>query len=416
MRKSGDRRPYVKPVTKLELSQDHVKLRWILIGILLTIAAVAIGYGFHQALSVQPGWNVVNVHSQKTNSSAEIRLMYDFSDYGGSANVVNQQLETIYTQTCEDGYAIFSPHLESSFHNVRSVNENPNQVLEVPAALYEAFALLAEYDDRSIFLAPVYIEYARVFRSESDAVARQYDPAFDAETLEYVKLLTGFAADPEMIHLELLGENRVKLYISPEYLAFAREQGITDFLDFGWLRNAFIIDYMAETLSENGFTAGYLTSRDGFTRNLDGRGQEFTVSLFHKKGNDVYLPAVFNYQGPLSIVQLRSYPLSGDSEAYYLYEDGTAVSLFLAPDGICRTAVDCLTGYSPSSGCARLALELSPVYLQDALEAQPLRELSRQGIHTIWCMDRTVYYTEEMAAILPNEVYADDPYALEHMR
>ena len=57
--------------------------------------------------------------------------------------------------------------------------------------------------------------------------------------------------------------------VSDDYLAFAEKNFISDFIDFSWMKNAFITDYVADVMIDNGYTLGSLTSYDGFTRNLD---------------------------------------------------------------------------------------------------------------------------------------------------
>ena len=60
--------------------------------------------------------------------------------------------------------------------------------------------------------------------------------------------------------VELLGEGRIRLFVSREYLEFARREGVECFIDFEWMRNAFIIDYLARELAAQGYTSGVLLS------------------------------------------------------------------------------------------------------------------------------------------------------------
>ena len=87
-----DNRPYLPPVRKIELSEGNTRQRWILVAVLLTVAAVAFGYGLFTMLNTQPGWQEVSAISDQPNYSSEFRLMYDFSSYGGSASSENKRL------------------------------------------------------------------------------------------------------------------------------------------------------------------------------------------------------------------------------------------------------------------------------------------------------------------------------------
>ncbi|MCD8014832.1 MAG: hypothetical protein LUG99_16995 [Lachnospiraceae bacterium] len=58
------------------------------------------------------------------------------------------------------------------------------------------------------------------------------------------------------------------LFVSDDHLAYAEETGFLSYIDFFWMKNAFIIDYLTDTLIEKGYTQGASSSYDGFDRNL----------------------------------------------------------------------------------------------------------------------------------------------------
>ena len=43
-------------------------------------------------------------------------------------------------------------------------------------------------------------------------------------------------------------------------------------------------------------------------------------------------------------------------------------------------------------GCAGALLRLIPAYVADTLSVQALDALAEQGVWSVWCQDRTVYY------------------------
>ena len=229
-----DRRPHLRPVTRIELSEENIRIRWILIAVFLSIAVVSIGMGLYGFLNTQPGWNEVTVTSDQPNCGTEFTLMYDFSDAGGNASAVNKSLTELYSGAAEKAYKLFSPDVtEEGLHNLAYLNAHVNEVVTVEETLYQAFALLAEYENRLVYLAPVYREYDRIFRSESDMEAENYDPAKNSEVMAYISELVTYSSDPERIDLELLGDNQIRLNVAEKYLAFAQENGIEAFLDFG---------------------------------------------------------------------------------------------------------------------------------------------------------------------------------------
>ena len=84
-----DRRPYVRPVTKLEVDQSNVTLRWILVCGFIVIAIVAFGIGIYSSLDTELGWQSIEANSGKPNISSQFILMYDFSEAGSEANQLN---------------------------------------------------------------------------------------------------------------------------------------------------------------------------------------------------------------------------------------------------------------------------------------------------------------------------------------
>ena len=73
-------------------------------------------------------------------------------------------LTLLYTDSIVKAYKIFSS--DESFEgitNVYDLNQHPNETMVVDDALYHAFELIAETENRAIYLAPVYTEYDNLF-------------------------------------------------------------------------------------------------------------------------------------------------------------------------------------------------------------------------------------------------------------
>lgn len=370
-----------------ELSDTNRTVRWVLIIILLVVAAVALTVGLMGALKTPAGWQTVEGNTTGLNCGVEFVLNYEFGVGENSATAENKQLQQLYGKTLEDAWKLFFNEAgETDLQGLFSVNSHPNEEITVDARLYKALAQMVESGSRALYLAPVYAEYDRVFYSQTDSEARENDPGLNQEQRAYVQLLADRAGDSEMIELQLLGENRVLLKVSEAYLTFAEEQEIRWMIDFGWLRNAFIADFIADALTENGFTNGYIASVDGFTRNLDLRDNTYRQNLFNLSAEGIDLAGVMDYTGPKSLVFLRSYPMYDLSlHRYYCYEDGRIVTATVDPaDGMSKSATANLVSYSDSLGCGRLALAVMPVYVADALSEDALNGLTRQGIYSVW--------------------------------
>ncbi len=370
-----------------ELSDTNRTVRWVLIILLLVVAAVSLTVGLMSALKTPTGWQTVEGNTTGLNCGEEFVLNYEFGAGENSATAENKQLQQLYGKALEDAWKLFFNEAgETDLTGIHAINRRPNEEITVDARLYKALAQMVESGSRALYLAPVYAEYDRVFYSQTDSEARENDPGLNQEQRAYVQLLADRAGDSEMIELQLLGENRVLLKVSEEYLTFAEEQEIRWLIDFGWLRNAFIADFIADALTENGFTNGYIASVDGFTRNLDLRDNTYRQNLFNLSAEGIDLAGVMDYTGPKSLVFLRSYPMYDLSlHRYYCYEDGRIVTAMVDPaDGMSKSATANLVSYSDSLGCGRLALAVMPVYVADALSEDALNGLTRQGIYSVW--------------------------------
>ena len=323
--------------------------------------------------------------------------MYDFSSYGGSASSENKRLTELYSRSCEEAFRLFSPDAEAE-GNLNQLNRQMNQPVTVRSSLYRALELLVRYDNRCIFLAPVYTEYNRMFLCEDDGEAAVYDPQQDPETAAFVEQVMTYVSDPEHICLVLHGNDQVTLAVSDAYRSFAEEYGIESFLDLGWMKNAFVADYLAEMLEQEGFLHGYLASYDGFTRNLDDQGQSFALQIFDRQENTLYAPAELTYTGRQSIVFLRDYPMVAlDRWRYYVYEDGQIRSVLLDPEtGKQSASVSTLISLSEELSCSQLLLEMIPAFL-DGENSEAVRNLTGEGFRSLWCKEGVVYYNDPAA-------------------
>lgn len=412
-KKPRDNRPFLPPVTRIELSEKNIKMRWILLAVLLAIGATALFMGVRQAVTTEPGWQEVQVSSSEINCSRDFVFRYECGKAGLDATAEYRGVTSLYTDLTESAFRIFSAEAEhvSAPANLSYLNAHVNEALSVDPHLYQVLELICRYDSRYPFLAPVVREYSGVFLSANDGEACLYDPNFDTERMGYVQETLSFAGDPENVRLELLGDNRVCLFVSQHYLDYAGENEIEVFFDLGWMKNAFIADYLAQKLIEAGYTNGSISSFDGFTRNLDRRGIEYAYNLFDRRENTVTIPAQLKYDESMSIVFLRNYPLTEEDQwHYYAYETGSITSVYLDPaDGISRSSTDNLVSYSHGYGCGELLLRTAPVFISGSFNGEAIADLAAESIFCIWAEDNLLHYSQQGAklSLLPESGGAD---------
>ena len=374
-----------RPVTRVELSEKNKTLRLVAAVLLLIIGAVGITVGIMSLLNKETGWQEVQIAPQERNCSENFVLQYNFSGSGAEATAVNSKLQTVYGNACVKAYQLFTPDEEiQGVNNMYYVNRHPNTAITVDPVLYHAFEKLV--DMPWLYLGPVYAHYYNLILNTEEALVEELDPLANSQAADYVGKLADFAADRNAVSLELLGDNQIKLNVSEEYLAFAAAEEVETFLDFAYMTNAFIIDYLAESMIAEGLTEGYLASVDGYTRNLD-NAHNFSFNIFDRVGDTIYPAGVMNYRGPISMVFLKDYSLTG-ADGCYRASGERVVHLYADPqDGIYRTSRENLVSYSYDAGCADVLLQMLPSFLG----SEPFVP---ESVFSVWCENQVICYND----------------------
>lgn len=379
-----------RPITRIELSEKNKGLRLIAAIALLVIGVIGITVGFMHALNRDDGWQRVQVVTQERSCTENFVLQYHFGESGSQATAVNMKLQKVYADACTKAYQLFtSDEAFDSVNNIYHINHHPNEEITVDPVLYAAFEKME--NTPYLYLGPVYAHYYSIIFNAPESSVAQLDPLTGSDAKAYVNQIAEFAADRQNVKLELLGDNRIKLCVSDDYLAFAAKEEIETFIDFAYLTNAFIIDYLADTLIGEGLTNGYLVSADGYTRNLCA-GEKFNFNIFDRVENLIYPAGVLEYEGPVSMVFFKDYP-TANSDVNYRENQDHFVHLFANPaDGIYRASAENLVSYSYNTGCVDVALKMLPCFMGTDF-AVP------EGVYSIWCEESVIYYNDETVSI-----------------
>lgn len=384
-------RPVIDKTIHIPLPENKLKLRTALVIALIVLAVASFAFGVNSLVGTDAGMAEITVLSGEMNAGDDFTFYYNLGFGGADATDERREVRSLYSQAATDALEIFSSDVEAEGGgNLYYLNSRPNEDVAVDGALYSALEQLEGSGTRYHYLAPLYEQYYAMFNSASDAEAAEYDPRLNDAQAEFFSQIAAFASDSGEIALELLGDNKVRLHVSEEYMRFAEANRVTTFIDLTWMKNAFIADYIAQELIDAGYTHGALISDDGFMRCLDDEtGAEYSFTFSHRDGTTITNLSTLQFSGTVSIAYLHDYPLeSGNSGGYYLYSDGTLRSAFLdTADGLDRSCVPELAAYSFEDGCAGLALKLAPVFISSDLDMNELAELEKDGI--------TVYYTQD---------------------
>lgn len=409
-RTARKKEPPVKPVQKIQLSEKNPQWRFIAFLVVVTIAVFAFGYGLTSLLNGEAGWREIEVSSSKDmNCSGDFVFQYYVGGSGASASADQKAVTALYSDACIKAYQLFTVDVEyEDVHNMYYLNQHPNEAVEVDPVLYQALEKAMAYNNRNLFLAPIYEQYENLFYCNDDVETVNYDPYQNEEVREEYARIAEFASDSEMIDLQLLGNNQVMLYIAEEYIQYAEEELVTNYVDFNWMRNAFIIDYLADTMIEHQYTFGSISSFDGFVRNLDESDHSYSFNLYDRQEQTVYPAAVMRYSGTKSIVYMRNYPMTGlDGQRYYEMQTGEIRTMYLdSNDGLCKSAVNNLVFYSTGEGCADLMLQMIPVYISDQWEPEKLDGWENAGVYYIYFENGMIYSND--SELVLDELYDKD--------
>lgn len=408
----GRRKSYEpRPVQKIELSEENKKQRAIAAVLFLIIGVALLVYCFVVFITPDPGWTILEA-TRTENDSGDFVLRYYLGADGADVHAENRAVTELYNLSAGTIYRLLhESESYEGFVNIYDINQKVNTEIEVDEALYHVFSVFAESGSRYLYIAPIYSRYDDIFYCLDDVQLTDFDPIVSKEVNEEYKSVARYINDPEMIDLKLLGDNKIKLYVSEEYLNYAEKEGITDFIGLSWLKNAFQADYIADQMIKNGFTHGSISTVDGFIRNFDSGNEYYALNIFDKNSQGVYLAASMLYRGHRAIVNLKSFPLNdADLSRYYTLKNGEIRTQYIdVRDGMPKCAIPSLTAYSSDKGCGEVVLEIMDIYITENFEGEKLSELSKDNVFSVYCLDNAIMYND-------NELIFDGVYSDENMR
>ena len=313
-RYARDKTPNIKPVQRIELSEKHIKLRVILMIVFILIAALAVGFGVKSCLSAEKGWQEITSSNAANSLSVVFKLVYNIGESDLDVTNEKKSVQYIYTAAAQEAYKLYDNYAPEGYMKAINTSVNGDGV-EIDHELYEALGKMLEYG-RILYYVPYFEYYEQVFSAESDFDASVFDPQVNADIKDLFSKMSVFINDENSVRLELLENDRVVLRVSDEYIAFAKESGIDNYIGFSWLENAFAADHIAERLKAGGHTNGYLTSVDGFTEYLNGRGFDYTAVLYDRVDQTLTAVCTLDLQKAQSSVYFKNYLISSKENGY----------------------------------------------------------------------------------------------------
>ncbi len=411
-KKSKERKQIL--LEEVPFTDKERRIRILFVIIFAVIGIVALTYAISGLIRHESGWQTIQADQVNTGAlDQEILFQYYIGNSGIGVSGEIKQVRQVYSELLRQSHRLFNAsETFPGVHNLAYLNEHVNEVVKVNQVLYDAFEKLEKHQSRAIYLAPIYELFEYAFFAEFDTEAAMYDPATSADVRAFCGEVASFASDPDAIQVETLGNLNVRLSVSSPYLEFARDNGVEKFIDLFWMKNAFIVDYVADQLIEEGITKGNLSSYDGFIRNLDQSETSYSFNVFDRVEQDIFQAARFDYKGQIALVYLRNYKhYDLDRMHYYTRPDGTVLTSYVSPeDGLPRSALNDFTAYSRNWGCSDILLHVAPLYIADTLDDQKLQNLFLLDIDYIFCDELLrICYSEANAAF--SELFQEENIA-----
>lgn len=387
----GANRPAAKDV---EVSGKHLGLRIAATVFFIVVAVAAFATFIKELVGVDEGWQAVQPSGDEGGYGAELVLNYNIGASVGSAKAELRGLKSAYAAALAKAGAAFDARSDAA-GSLGVLNGAPNKEVSINSALYSALELLDKNGCRTAFLGPAFDIYDNIFFCGDDAALADFDPESNETLLKLFADIAAYAADPDSVGIKLLGGGKAMLCVSEEYLSFLEEEQLSPIVDFYWMKNAFLVDAVADSLIAEGYTCGTLTSGDGYARNLGAGGEGFSLNVFSCATGALTVACRLDYTGPAALVTLRRFPVgSGEGRYFYVTEEGAIKHRFLGfPDALPHSGAESLAAISKNLSCAEVAIKCAPLVTDGGMSSEKLAALAGSGVDAVWPTKDCVYVT-----------------------
>ena len=405
----------IRAVEKITLDEKVAsKKRIFFIVLFVCLGVGAFIYGFTHLGNNKKGWQRVVIEKYEyENCSYDFSFEYCFGTTKLGVNKEREQVIDLYKQLTTKAYRLFDR--DQSYEglvNVNDINLHVNTELTLDPMLYEALKSFEDHGTREIYVCALAEHYDALIQIDTLEALSEVDPYTSKEVADFFKKVAAFASDEQAVSMEFLPDYRMILHVSDEYLAYAAEHDIRSFIDFGWMRNAFLADYIAEGMIAKGYTKGILSSYDGFIRNFSDTGDGYDFPLYLRNGNTVYPALTLSYEGEHAIVWLRDYPVETFDEFRFLsLPDGSIRNCYVnMEDGLGKAAAHDFVLWSKNGCCRDILFAAMPYYLsENKLADDTADKILQQNIYTLLSEDFTVRMNDSSMRI--KTLYEEDGIA-----
>ena len=350
----------IKSEQKVQLSKAHIQKRFVAFVICLLVALLAFFVAIKNLTYFEVGY--------KTIESEEIYDDELIFNYYCQDRATYKQVSVIYRDLTKQIYQLLDESNEyEGINNVYSINHNINQIITVDSILYDQLKTFLDSGNREILLGPVYSLYKAVFSCDQDYQTEDFSPDKNEQIKEIIQQLIKFINDENSVSIELLADNQVRLNVSEQYRLYMEENGLDCYVDFYWMKNSFIVDFVCDNLTERGLTQGYLCSYDGFSRFMD--CDDVIYHYYDILNDSISHICDIEIEKNHCMVTYKSFIMNQfDSFYRYVYQDNLVENCYInINDGNDYSAVSSLNIYSDTDSVVKLMLDSYKYYISDSV-------------------------------------------------
>ena len=390
---------------KIEVTKKHLVLRIVLFAFFLLLGATLIGIGISSINKKNSGMTEIKSTDHGLNVSSDFHFYYELGTKDLSPTVENKNITTLYSSLTSSAYDLFNHLSITNTHNLYYINHHPNEEIIIPIELYNALLKMSNLKERYLYLAPIFNDYQSLVNAKDDASANLFNPKTNAFQQTFVDDILSFV-DDEKIKLEFLGNSKIKLNISSDYLDYMQNLERMDFINLNIFMNAFIIDYLVDNLIVAGYEMGYIYSNDGYFRNLCAKEfVKYHLFDFDQNLKKAFVIGKITIDQKYAIVSFLAFPAFSGNDGYYVYDDNTLISTILDNNGLCNYNYLNFTCLKENSSCAELALSIIDYYTTNTLN---LDNNELKDVIVIYLKNRCLYYNNDQ--ILIDELFENNNY------
>ena len=381
---------------KVEKRKFNKKKILIIIFSVFTSILLFVGLGIGIYYWTTDSAGIVNI--ELANYKDEYEMKYNLTGSRHDATYIKKEVTKMTNSHLDLCVKLFdSVNLYDDLVNVAYINNHINESIKVNDALYNAFKMINDNKSREIFFGPIFEYNDKIFSLDNDDEVKKIDYNYNSEMYNYLTSVYKFKNDSNAINIELLDDYVIKLNVHENYVNYLKENNSKRYIDFGYLKNAFIVDSVANHLSERGFREGYLMSSDGYLRVFNNKiSRDYDIYDYDKENINIANITVVGK----SVVNVNKY-----RNKRYIYSDGRVINNYINPKALgsdlTMNTIVCYSGL----GCSEMLLKMEGL-MYTAISNYS--SLSTNGINTIYLDGKNIKYND--SSLVFNMILVNDKY------